>query len=244
VSSGSRIFLTYDVGFYNMTSEYSHVILEGWAMEERRMQEARLSRKEKERFWRHQHIISAARELFAKKGYHNISMHEIARKAEFAIGTVYKFFRNKEDLYKALVTQLAADYHRVLMEALKKDGDTLEVIRSYIAAKAKFFSENRESLRLYFAESRGASFNLAAGLDKDVRELYMELLESLEGVMELGARRGVLRDIDPHYMAISLEGLTDAFLLSWSDRPEGRSLEEEVPIMTELFLRGCSAGGP
>ena len=52
--------------------------------------------------------------FFRRKGYHNVSMHEIAKEAEFAIGTLYKFFRNKEDLYQALMLQLSDRFHGAL----------------------------------------------------------------------------------------------------------------------------------
>jgi DNA-binding transcriptional regulator YbjK len=62
----------------------------------------KLSRKEREFFWRRQEILESALELFSEKGFHNITMHDIAKKSEFAVGTIYKFFSNKEELYKAL----------------------------------------------------------------------------------------------------------------------------------------------
>ena len=55
-----------------------------------------LSRKERERLIRRQEILDAGLALFSEKGFHNVSMNEIAQKAEFAIGTLYKFFENKE----------------------------------------------------------------------------------------------------------------------------------------------------
>ena len=205
------------------------------------MKEKDLSRKEKERLWRRRHMLSSALELFAEKGYHNISMHSIAKKAEFAIGTLYKFFRNKEDLYKALVTEMATDYHRILTEVLAGEDDTLTVIRSYISAKSNFFADRIASLRLYFAETRGASFNIAAGLDRDMLKLYNELVERLTAVLEIGIERNVLRRMDPYYMAISLEGLTNAFLFCWLENPERHPYEEKIPMITELFLKGSLA---
>ena len=202
------------------------------------MKERDLSRKEKERLWRRHHMLSSALELFAEEGYHNISMHKIANKAEFAIGTLYKFFRNKEDLYKALVTEMATDYHRILTEVLAGEDDTLTVIRSYISAKSDFFTDRITSLRLYFAETRGASFNIAAGLDRDMLKLYNGLVERLAAVLEDGIKRNVLRRVDPYYMAISLEGLTNAFLFCWLENPKRHPYEENIPIITELFLKG------
>ncbi len=205
------------------------------------MVEKDLSRKEKERLWRRRHILSSALELFAEKGYHNISMHKIAKKAEVAIGTLYKVFRNKEDLYKALVTKMVTDYHQILIEILASDDDTLTVLRSYISAKANFFAERITSLRFYFAETRGASFNIAVGLDEDMLKLYNELLERLEAVMKVGIKRNVLRRMDSYYMTISLEGLTNAFLFCWLENPERHSYEENIPIITEFFLKGSLA---
>ena len=205
------------------------------------MVEKYLSRKEKERLWRRRHILSSALELFAEKGYHNISMHKIAKKAEVAIGTLYKVFRNKEDLYKALVTEMVTDYHQILTEILASDDDTLTVLRLYISAKANFFAEHITSLRFYFAETRGASFNIAAGLDGDMLKLYNELLERIEAVMKVGIKRNVLRRMDSYYMTISLEGLTNAFLFCWLENPERHSYEENIPVITEFFLKGSMA---
>ncbi|MCD6380682.1 TetR/AcrR family transcriptional regulator [bacterium] len=205
------------------------------------MKEKDLSRKEKEKLWRRHHMLSSALELFAEKGYHNISMRNIANKAEFAIGTLYKFFRNKEDLYKELVTEMVIDYHRILTEVLEREDDTLTVIRSYISAKSNFFADHIASLRIYFAETRGASFNIAVGLDKDILKLYNKLVERLAEVLRVGIKRKVLRRIDPYYMAISLEGLTNAFLFCWLENPERHSYEENIPMITELFLKGSLA---
>ncbi|MEN6472395.1 MAG: helix-turn-helix domain-containing protein, partial [Syntrophaceae bacterium] len=67
------------------------------------MEEIKLPRREREKERQRQEMLEAALGLFSDKGYHNVTMHEIAEKAEFAIGTLYKFFRNKEDLYRTLI---------------------------------------------------------------------------------------------------------------------------------------------
>ena len=111
-------------------------------------------------------MFVAALGLFSKKGFHNVSMHEIAQKADFAIGTVYKFFENKEDLYKSMVMEKAQEFHKILKEVLDSKGEPLTVLRNYVAAKGVIFAENVDSVRLYFAETQGASYNLKAGLDR------------------------------------------------------------------------------
>ena len=62
-----------------------------------------MPRRERERLRQREELLAAALELFSEKGFHNVSMHEIARKAEYSVGTLYRFFKDKEDLYKALI---------------------------------------------------------------------------------------------------------------------------------------------
>ncbi|MCI5131850.1 MAG: TetR/AcrR family transcriptional regulator, partial [Candidatus Electrothrix sp. EH2] len=65
------------------------------------------SRREREKQRQRKDMLEAAEQLFAEKGYHNASMQEIAEQAEFAVGTLYKFFKNKEDMYRALMVEQA-----------------------------------------------------------------------------------------------------------------------------------------
>jgi len=186
-------------------------------------------------------MLAAALELFSEKGYHNVSMHEIAEKAEFAIGTLYKFFQNKEDLYKALIMEKAKEYHQVFMSLLEKEKDVLAVVEDFIAAKARLFSGSLAELRLYFAETRGASFNIKAGLDQDIRKLYDEFIIRLASVLEAGVRKKVFRKINPYYMAVALDGLTNAFLFSWLENPQRHPYEANIPLIRGIFLKGVLA---
>ncbi|HDZ91594.1 MAG TPA: TetR/AcrR family transcriptional regulator, partial [Deltaproteobacteria bacterium] len=112
------------------------------------MEEKRLSRKERE-FLRHrQEILETALRLFSEKGFHNVSMQEIAQKAEFAVGTMYKFFENKEDLYKALVLEQSEKFHRALTEAIERPRDEIEKLRNYVRAKGEVFRANVRMIRL------------------------------------------------------------------------------------------------
>jgi TetR/AcrR family transcriptional regulator len=202
------------------------------------MKEVKLSRREREKLRHRRQMLAAALELFSEKGFHNVSMHEIAERAEFAIGTLYKFFKNKEDLYKALMMEKAEEHHRVLMGVLSEENDVLTVIEDYIAAKARLFADNLATVRLYFAETRGASFNIKAGLDQDIRKLYDKFIMRLASILETGVRRKVFREMDPYHMAVALEGLTNAFLFCWLEEPEQHSYGANVSVIRDMFLKG------
>lgn len=205
------------------------------------MQEVKLSRREREKLRHRRQMIAAGLDLFSEKGFHNVSMHEIAEKAEFAIGTLYKFFKNKEDLYKAIMMEKAEEHSQVLMGVLSEEKDSITVIEDYIAAKARLFADNLATLRLYFAETRGASFNIKAGLDQDIRKLYDKFIMRLASVLETGIRRKVFRKMDPYHMAVALEGLTNAFLFCWLEDPEQHPYGANVPVIRDMFLKGVMA---
>lgn len=200
-----------------------------------------LPRREREKLRQREELLAAALDLFSQKGYHNVSMHEIADRAEFAVGTVYKFYRNKEDLYKALIMAKAAEYHRALKAALNKKEDIPSILRNYVAAKAAFVKDGAATLRLYFAETRGASFNIKAGLDQDIRKLYDEVVAKLASVLAAGVKKRVFRKLDPYHMAVVFDGMANSFLFCWIEDPERHSYEANVVTVMEMFFKGVLA---
>jgi len=206
------------------------------------MRDRKIPRREREKLRQRKDILAAALELFSEKGYHNVSMHEIAAKAEFAIGTLYKFFKNKEDLYKALVLEQADRFHEGLMKALQDPGDEIEKLRNYTKTKGELFRANLSMIRLYFAETRGASFNVTAGLDSEIREKYYRFVKSLAAVFETGIRRKRFKNIaDPYYLAIGLDSLVHAFLFLWLEVPEEHPYPEDPDTILNILLKGLAA---
>ncbi|MCE5310691.1 MAG: TetR/AcrR family transcriptional regulator [Acidobacteriales bacterium] len=201
---------------------------------------ATLPRREREKLRQREELLTAALELFSEKGYHSVSMHQIAQRAEFAVGTVYKFFKNKEDLYKALILAKVAEYHQILKETLDQEKDIPSLLHDYVAAKAAVLVGGAATLRLYFAETRGASFNIKAGLDRDIRKLYDEVVARLASVLDTGVKTKVFRKLDPYQMAMALEGITNAFLFGWLEDPQRHPYEANIPTMIDMFFLGVS----
>lgn len=63
----------------------------------------KLSRKEREYNRHRKEILEVALDLFSEKGLYAVTMVDVAKEAEFSVGTIYKFFKNKEDIYKGLI---------------------------------------------------------------------------------------------------------------------------------------------
>ena len=205
------------------------------------MQEKKLSRREREKLWQRREMLSAALDLFSTKGYHNVSIRDIAQKSEFAIGTLYNFFKNKEDLYKSLVFEQADIFHETLMEAIEEGDDEVGRLQAYIRAKGQVFRTNSSMIRLYFAETRGASFNIMAGFDSEIREQYNVFLQKLAMVFESGIKKKIFEKIaDPYYLAVSIESITNGFLFLWLEAPERHPYPEDPDLILNIILKGLS----
>ena len=203
------------------------------------MEDQKLPRREREKLRQRQEMLAAALDLFSQKGYHNVSMHEIAEKAEFAIGTLYKFFQNKEELYKALVLELCDEFEDSIMRAIEQPQDEVEKLRSYVRAKTEVFRRNLPFIRLYLAESRGASFNLKAGLDDEIRKRYYTSWKALAAIFASGIKNQRFKKIaDPYYLAVALSSVIDASLLLWLDTPERHPYPEDPDAILDIFFRG------
>jgi AcrR family transcriptional regulator len=204
-------------------------------------QAGKLPRREREKLRHRQEILDAALDLFSESGYHSVSMQEIAEKAEFAVGTLYNFFSNKEDLYKALMLSKAQAFNDVLVRPLEEEKDPLDAIKRYVSIRWDLFSTNLSVWRLYYAETQGASFNLKSGVDNDLLEIYDQRIEKLVSVFVSGVQKKTFRDLDPYLMAIALEGATSAFLFRVLEKPELVRSSDGLSGVTEIFLRGVLA---
>jgi AcrR family transcriptional regulator len=203
------------------------------------MADQKLPRREREKLRQRREVLATALDLFSQKGYHNVSMQEIAEKAEFAIGTLYKFFQSKEDLYKALVRELCDKFEDAITRAIELPQDEVEKLRSYVRAKTEVFRRNLPFIRLFLAESRGASFNLKAGLDDEIRKRYYDFLESLAAIFASGIENQRFKKIaDPYYLAVALSSVIDASLLLWLDAPERHPYPEEPEAILNIFFKG------
>lgn len=183
-------------------------------------------------------ILQAALRLFSKKGYHNVSMHDIAKEAEFGIGTLYKYFCNKEDLYKALIYGLAEKFHHEIAQVLEQERNPLEAIKSHIAVRRKLFLDDLPILRLYFAETRGAGFNIRAGFDNKLIQQHDEFIEKLASVFERGIKENIFRAVDPYHMALALDGIINTFLFRIIEDPIRFRKKDNLETAMDIFLEG------
>ncbi len=111
-------------------------------------------RKEREKEHRREEIIDAAEKIFMEKGLPAATMDEIAELAELSKGTLYLYYKSKEDLYLAVVMRGSEIMYRMFVEATTPDKPVLERIKGMGDAYLEFFKQHRKYFRMYqFLES-------------------------------------------------------------------------------------------
>ncbi len=201
------------------------------------MEEIKLSRKEREKLRQKKEILSIALKLFSRKGYHNVSMQEIAKESEFAVGTIYNFFKSKEDLYVTLILDVAYEIHQKVLFFIEGEEDPLRLVEKFIKAHIEVFKEHSEVVRLYIAEAQGVSFAVRKRIDKEIQKMIEDTRSKLADTFQKGVDKGVFRKLDPKYMAVALDGLVDAFIFFYL-RDLEKIDDNMVNIIKEIFLNG------
>jgi AcrR family transcriptional regulator len=188
--------------------------------------------------FRHAEILAAARRVFAARGYEGASVEEIARTAGVAKGTVYLYYRSKDEIYQAALREgllaLCAEL-RLRVQAARGVQDT---IRAFVDTKLAHFEEHRDFLRIYVAAFGNLTPQPAA--QRECRALYLEQLSLLEAGMRAALRHDRVRHVPAEAAALAVFDLTKGVV---QRRLLGRSreaTEKDVAFLLELLRKGLA----
>jgi AcrR family transcriptional regulator len=201
-------------------------------------------RRERERRQRRADILRAAESVFAAHGFHASSVEQIASTADYATGTVYLYFRDKEALYLELFEEKIRELARLIRERTSGLEDPVEAIRQVVAARMEYFERNRAFFRIYAREGTNG-FEPRQERWSGVRRLYADYLRRLTGLIRGGQRKGVLREGDPHQLAVALSGIMIQLTRDKLQRRRAGPLPDLTPFVLDTFFNGTMVpGGP
>lgn len=199
---------------------------------------AAAGRRDRERNRHRREILAAAVKLFARHGFEKTTMADLAAEAEFAVGTLYKFFKDKQELYRTIIRDIAAEMSARLTEALRQDGTEIQRLHRYIDVKMELFVKHAPVGRLYFSQTTGAVWSPEAALDAELKNLFHKTLHDLGEIFRRGIRKKLFVNRDPLLLALTLEGLTHAFIAPLVDDPRAFTAEEMASAIKGVFFKG------
>lgn len=137
------------------------------------------NRKERDRLIRRSDIFRAAERVFASKGFHRATIQDIAKEAQYAVGTVYLYFKDKGELYFSLVEEKMKFLLSVTRERAERAKDARAKLEIVIREHLDFFEKNRDFFRIFLFEESHSSIEARASKSAVAlrhREYIIELI--------------------------------------------------------------------
>jgi AcrR family transcriptional regulator len=180
-------------------------------------------RREREKKELRQEILDAARDLFVREGFDNVSMRKIAEKIEYSPTTIYLYFKDKADLLDCIVEETFARLVRKGTQLDQSGLDPLERLQRGLRAYIEFGLKHPNHYRVTFMMQHDMS-------DPDqcarARTMGEQAFASLRGAVERCAERGLIETDDPNCTAqvlwATIHGLTSLLITkphyAWAER--------------------------
>jgi TetR/AcrR family fatty acid metabolism transcriptional regulator len=187
-----------------------------------------------------QRILDAAVRVFARKGYHGAKVAEIAARARVADGTIYLYFRNKEDILVSLFDKVMEEHIAAARVELQRARDAGEKLRIVAAHHLRLFSGNPDLAVVFQVELRQST----KFLERFTACWLQDYFAVLQEVIAEGQREGSIRADLPKKLATkALFGILDEMVTSWTLGPKEYDVGDLAEPVVDLFLRGASARG-
>ncbi len=167
-------------------------------------------------------FVDAAEQAFGKHGYERTTMAEIARAAGCAAGTLYLYFKSKEELFNAMVTKHASAIGAAKRAALESAKDPLEGVRGALATVVDYFNSHRSFFRVFYEAEPGARPNPQACLHEEAFTEYLATKKLEVAAMRRAQKLGHVRsDFDADELVDFMHGFGMAQFSRWalSDKP-------------------------
>lgn len=184
-------------------------------------------------------IVRAAVKVFAQKGYFAARMREVAEGAGVADGTVYLYFRGKEDLLVSILEEHAEAFLLRARRDIESVADPRERLHRVVERHLFSLENNRALAQVFQIELR----HTRRFLRRVARGKVSEYLELLREIIADGVKEGAFRrDVSPEIAARALFGAVDELVTSWVLAAHERPLAADVGPLLRLFLEGLEGG--
>ena len=183
-------------------------------------------------------ILDAARAVFSKRGFNDVTVDEIAAEAGLAKATVYQYFPSKQDIYLAA---LRAGVHQLLERtetAMREAEGSRAKVKAFIRTRLEYLHKHQEFFAVYHAQFGNVMH--PASLNEEFRELYRRQFENLLAALRQGIKRGELAKVSAEALAIAIYESTRGVMihrcLGWSTA----TVDQQVDSLMQILWQGIA----
>jgi AcrR family transcriptional regulator len=196
-------------------------------------------------------IIRASLRVFARKGYETSALDEVAREANLAKGTLYLYFKDKEDLYFQVMLNVLDRLQAYVGKQIDPSFNPLEKMEALARGQISFLTENPNYFRLFMMALNPQMATIHKRMLTPLFEKRRRLSEFLHQLVEEGKAKGLIRgdiqtrDVVFSYMGMVNQAVQAAYLTrmgkNLSSTP-GASAAETAQAIMKILVQGIAAG--
>ena len=179
-------------------------------------------------------ILNAAIKVFAKKGFHNSRISDVAKEAGVAEGTIYLYFENKDHLLLSVFSRKMASFVKELRNLISSIDSPKDKLRAIVEYHFDYLNKDPSLALVVQIELRGCSAFMRGGASPELKAY----LNSIEEVLEEGKRRGIFRrDLNVKVASKAFFGMMDEVATVWALKRR-RPLPEFAEEVFSIFYQG------
>jgi TetR/AcrR family fatty acid metabolism transcriptional regulator len=180
-------------------------------------------------------ILEAAVKVFARQGFHQSTVAQIAKEAGVADGTIYLYFKNKDDILVQFFSFRAKQVFESFREEVDRAQNSLDKLRNLIHRHLAEFQRDRDGAIVYQVETHQNS-RLAEAQIKEMSQMYRDIISE---IVEQGQQEGTIRkDLYVGLVKRFIIGAVDEVINTWLHSDGEYDLVSMATPLVDLFIRG------
>ncbi len=202
-------------------------------------------RKAREKLLRHQQILDAAYDVFHNVGYSSATMDQIAERAELAKGTIYLYFKSKEEVYCSLLVNGLDILIDLLSDMVNRKPPPDQVLREMAKTLFQFYTDYTDYFRIFMLmRQEEIQAKLPPKLSKQINTRATTILRLLSNEIEALVEEGILVPINVWQVVNilwgSFSGITQLALTKEQLNIRSTHIDEMLGLCFELIHRGLT----
>jgi TetR/AcrR family fatty acid metabolism transcriptional regulator len=183
-------------------------------------------------------ILEAAINVFARQGFHQSTIAQIAKEAGVADGTIYLYFKNKDDILVQFFNYKTKQVFDSFRTEVARADSSLDKLRYLIRRHLEEFQRNRDMAVVYQVETHQNS-RLAEPQIREMSQMYRDLISE---IIEQGQQEGAMRrDLYVGLVKRFIIGAVDEVINTWLHSDGDYDLVSMADPLVELFIKGIGS---
>ena len=200
----------------------------------------KVSRKEREYQVRREEILKAAEKIFAQNGFYNSTVAEIAKESEFATGTLYQFFTNKEELYYTMMIEKFDLLYEMLQREVNEHSRCMDKLGCVVEVVLSFIEQNVDFFKIFTWELNVLNSNMNNQLKDQLISKHFAYIKLISDIITEGIQEGLVKEVPADDLSTALVGMMNIFSFNWIYNQQQDALRTKAPTIVNLFLHGAA----